>query len=111
MVAKFSIENIIILLIFCVVFLFSICLCYRRYIYEGSNNFLLPIQASNNEILEVSAHPYTDVIFNSSVHSVNSDTIQTRAVSFKSTDLDYIPKPADAVPRKIVNVESVLFYE
>lgn len=81
--ARFSTENITIILVFFVIFLIAICLCYRRFICEGSNNPSLPIQASNDEILEVSAHPYTDVIFNSSVHSVNSDTIQTRAVSFK----------------------------
>jgi hypothetical protein len=104
----FSVENIVIIVIFTGIFLFSIFLCCRRYFFERKNTLLRSIRASNEAI----AHPFTDVTDDFMGCSVHSDIIQTQAVSSKSNDsCDYIPEPADAFHRKIVYTESVLFCE
>jgi hypothetical protein len=104
--ASFTVENIVILLFFGALILSSICLCYKRYVYEGGDNG--PIQASSDEMVEVEASPYSDITIEC---PLDSDTMTARAVSSKSADYDEIPKASEAFQPKVLIAESVLFYE
>lgn len=103
MASNFTVENIVILLFFGGLILSSVCLCYKRYIYEAS------AQVARDEIIEVHASPYTEVTIE---NPNDSDTILARPDSFKiGDDSDFIPKATEAFQLTRIVAQSVTFYE